>query len=200
MTGVIADVEEWGELGKEGRHQVALFYSDDGMVASSDPRWLQGVFNTLVGLFDRVGLQKNVGKTVGMVCHPCQTSGNLSDEAYGRRVTGEGTTYREWLKGQVTCGACKELLAAVSLTSNMMTQHGMVTETRQQCITPFTGTGPQNFRMTFPAKGGQRNCPVAGCTGRVATRTAMRVHFLYRHILNTVAILEERNFLHPCCA
>ena len=37
VTGVIAEVEEWGELGKEGRHQVALFYADDGMIASSDP-------------------------------------------------------------------------------------------------------------------------------------------------------------------
>ena len=40
------------------------------MVALSDPRWLQGVFNTMVGLFERVGLQTNAGKTVGTVCHP----------------------------------------------------------------------------------------------------------------------------------
>ena len=78
--------------GKEERQQVALFYADDDMVASSDPQWLQGVFNTLVGLFDRVGLRMNVGKTVGMVCHPCQAAGKLSEAAYGRRVTGEGPT------------------------------------------------------------------------------------------------------------
>ena len=46
---------------------MSLFYADNGMVASSDPGWLQGAFNTLVGLFDRVGLQTNVGKTVGTV-------------------------------------------------------------------------------------------------------------------------------------
>ena len=87
-TGVIADAEEQGKMGKEGRHQSALFYADNGMVASSDPRWLQGDFNTMVGLFDRVGLQKNVGKTVGMVCHPSQAAGNLYEAAYGKRVTG----------------------------------------------------------------------------------------------------------------
>ena len=92
MTGVIAEAEEQGELGKVGRHQAALFYADNGMVASSDPRWLQGTFNTLVGLFDRVGLRKNVGKTVSMVCHPCQAVGNLLEAAYGRSVTGEGPT------------------------------------------------------------------------------------------------------------
>ena len=40
VTGVIADTEEQGEIGKEGRHKAALFYADNGMVASSDPRLL----------------------------------------------------------------------------------------------------------------------------------------------------------------
>ena len=82
------------------------------MVASSDPQWIQGAFNTPVELFDRAGLQKNVGKTVSMVCHPCQAAVNLSITAYGRRVTGEVPTYRERLKGQVACGECGEMLAA----------------------------------------------------------------------------------------
>ena len=36
------------------------------MVASSNPRWLQWAFTTLVGLFDRVGLKTNTGKTVDL--------------------------------------------------------------------------------------------------------------------------------------
>ena len=44
----------------------ALFYADDGMVASSDPRWIQGAFSTLFGLFGRVDLKTNAGKTVSM--------------------------------------------------------------------------------------------------------------------------------------
>ena len=44
-----------------------MFYADDGMVALLEPVWLQGAFNALVGLFDRVGLQTNSGKTVDMV-------------------------------------------------------------------------------------------------------------------------------------
>ena len=88
MTVIIAGVEERGERGKEGRHQAALLYTDDGMVASSDPRWLQGAFNTLVGLFDRVVLRTNVRKTVGMVCRQFQAAGNQSELEYGRRITG----------------------------------------------------------------------------------------------------------------
>ena len=59
-----------GGRGKEGMHQAALFYEDNDMVALSHPRWLHGTFNTLVGLFDRVGLQTNTAKIVGMVFHP----------------------------------------------------------------------------------------------------------------------------------
>ena len=36
VTGVLENLEARGELGQEGRHQTALFYVDDGMVASSD--------------------------------------------------------------------------------------------------------------------------------------------------------------------
>ena len=68
VTVVKANVEERGERRQEGRHQAALFYTDDGVVALPDPCWIQGAFNTLVGLFDRVDLWTNVRKTVGMVC------------------------------------------------------------------------------------------------------------------------------------
>ena len=76
--------------GWEVRHQSAIFYTDGGMVASSDLGWLQGAFNTLVGLFNRVGLQNNVGKTVGMVCRTCQAAGTQLEAAYEQRTTSTG--------------------------------------------------------------------------------------------------------------
>ena len=80
-----------------------MFYVNNGMVALLDPAWLQGAFNALVGLFDRVGLQTDVGKTVGMVCHPCQAAGNVTKAAYGRRITGERKSYRERQRDKVEC-------------------------------------------------------------------------------------------------
>ena len=65
------------------------------MVASLDPQWLQGFFSTLVGLFDRVGLRTNFGKTFGMVCRLCQAAGTQSEVVYGRQMTGEGPSYQE---------------------------------------------------------------------------------------------------------
>ena len=64
----LAEAEMWGARGDEGRYQADLFYADDGMVASSDPCWIQWAFDTLVSLFKRVSLRTNARKTVSMVC------------------------------------------------------------------------------------------------------------------------------------
>ena len=119
----IEEVEKRGERWKEGRHQADLFYADGGMVAPSDPCWLQWAFNALVGLFERVGIRKNVGKTVSMVCRPCQAAGNQSEAEYGRKMTGEGPTYRERQKERVDCGKCRKEMAVGLLASHGMTQH-----------------------------------------------------------------------------
>ena len=118
------EAEKRGERGKEGRHQAALFYADDGMVVSSNPRWLQWGFNALVGLFDRVGLHKNLGKTVSMTCRLCPAAGNQSEVAYGRKMTGEVPTYLERKRERVECGDCRKGMAAGLLEAHQMVQHG----------------------------------------------------------------------------
>ena len=39
-----------GGWGREVRHYAKFFYSNDGLVALTDPVWLQGEFDTLIGL------------------------------------------------------------------------------------------------------------------------------------------------------
>ena len=85
------------------------------MVALSDPRWLQWEFNTLVGLFERVGLHTNVVKTVSMTCRSCPAAVNPSEVVYGRKMTGEGPTYRKRLKDRVECRDCWKEMSAGSL-------------------------------------------------------------------------------------
>ena len=41
VTIAVTDAEKRRDRGREGRHQAALFYADDGMLALSDPQWLQ---------------------------------------------------------------------------------------------------------------------------------------------------------------
>ena len=47
--------------------------------------------------------------------------------------------------------------------------------------------------------GGARRCPGEGCHGALATSMAMRVHFVHRHVQDTVVMLEEGNLPHPQC-
>ena len=48
VNGIVEEVEARGETGREGRHQAALLYDDNGMVISLDPAWLKGAFTALV--------------------------------------------------------------------------------------------------------------------------------------------------------
>ena len=66
------------QRGGEG-HFSAVFYADDGIVGATDPKWLQGAFSALVAIFDRVGLQTNVDKTVSLACQPCRAVLELED-------------------------------------------------------------------------------------------------------------------------
>ena len=192
--------EKRGERGKEGRHQAALFYADDGMVALYDPRWLQWSFNALVSLFERVGLQRNIGKTVIMVCRPCQATGNQSEAAYGSNMTGEGPTYWERQKERVDYGECGKEMAAGSLASHQMTQHGQAKEEWWSWEASATGGDLRTYRLAFPTKGGLMSCPVEGCPGRAGTRTAMRINLCSRHVQDIVIILEDGNLTHPRCS
>ena len=79
------------------------FYADGGFLASMKPDWLQREFIVLIGIFNWVGLQKNSGKAVGMVCQPCRTVGCHSEEAYMICMIGEGLTYKARMQNRVRC-------------------------------------------------------------------------------------------------
>ena len=111
------------------------------MVASSDPRWLQWAFNALVGLFERVGLHTNVGKTVSMKCRPCPAAGNQLEVEYGRKMTGEGPMYRERHKERVECGDCGKGMATRSLEAHRMIQNGKAKEDKWSWTKSATGGG-----------------------------------------------------------
>ena len=124
LEGLQAAKEEKGAKGGGG-HFSAVFYADDRMVGATDPKWLQGALSALVAIFDRVGLQTNVDKTVSMAFQPCRAgSGNRTAEGYRRRITGEGNSFWERQRERVACGECGEEIAAGSLLSHLMTRHG----------------------------------------------------------------------------
>ena len=112
-------------------------------------------------------------------------------------ITGEVKSFRERQRERVACGECGEDIAAGSLSSHLMTQHGKAAPWRHLWAPQTTG-GPRTYKMHFPT-GSRRQCPVEGCPGVYVTRAAMWVHFVHRHVHDTVLILEEGNLPLPQC-
>ena len=100
---------------------VAIFYADDGLIASRDPAQLQTAMDLLTGLFDRVGLRTNTDKTEVMTFLPGKIRTSLSDTAYRARMD---DNFRGEHKGRkVECGECGKLLAVGSLAKHQADQH-----------------------------------------------------------------------------
>ena len=84
---------EGGAVGQDGRgreviHHPAFLYTYYGLVASTDPVWLQGEFDTITGLSDRDGFWTNVGKTYSMLFHPCCAVATQQEVSYEWRMNG----------------------------------------------------------------------------------------------------------------
>ena len=71
------------------------------------PSRLQDPLDVLTVLLNRVGLQNNMGKTVGMVCQSCRTAGSQSEESYTRRIMREGLNYQTRQQERVWCQDCE---------------------------------------------------------------------------------------------
>ena len=68
---VVAPTETGAEEIKETIQELEdFFYADNGLVVLPRPERLQRVFNVLIYLFNQIGLQKNVQKTVSMAYRP----------------------------------------------------------------------------------------------------------------------------------
>ena len=52
------------------KSRAALFYVVNNLIVLTQLEWIQGGFDTLIGLFDRMGIWTNVGKMVGISFFP----------------------------------------------------------------------------------------------------------------------------------
>ena len=134
-----------------------------------------------------------------MVCHPCQAAGTQSEVEYGIRMMGEVPSYQERYRGRVLRKECGEDMELGLLVGHMRMQHGRAVERRRSWAAATLGEELRTTRMAFPTVGGPRKFPVEGYPGRAAIRKAMRLHFLHRHVRDTVVILELGNLPHPQC-
>ena len=141
----------------------------------------------LTGLFDRMGLQTKIHKTVGMVFWRCQAARLQVDKAYTRAMTGEGRSFKErqrqqqrqrqrqrqrqWqrlrLRQWVSYPECGKELAKGSLVTHHQTQHGVAKgRVGSEGDEAYRGgNDPRTYRMAFLTRTGPRPFPVKGCNG-----------------------------------
>ena len=62
------------------------------------------------------------------------------------------------------------------------------------------GVGRETYRVYFPKYLLQLRCLVEGCLGWALRQTNLNIHFVHRHIRDTVLILEEGNRPYPRCS
>ena len=104
----------WAEV-----ERTLVFCMDDGRIAVRDHIWVQDTLMVTILMLKRVGLDTNIEKTKSLVCTPGSIWGKRSKEAYKRRVTGEGETFRERKRSRVSCADCGATIASLSLKGHI---------------------------------------------------------------------------------
>jgi hypothetical protein len=204
------ELDDNGEISDGLRHTIerilALFYADDGCLSTVDHEWLQRALNTLVALFKRIGLETNTQKTVLLTSHPPTDHINLSQQAYKRKITGEGPTFRERQRQAVPCPLCNVTLRRGSLTPHLQRIHGTEPDYDHDIYSTTssstnTASSPTPYRVSFPkgTPGICHPCPVPGCFGRFKQPAGLRRHFMTHHPYDSVCILEEGGNPLPRC-
>ena len=77
--------------------KLVVFYSDDGMIFSRGPEWLQGYINYLIGLSRKISLEANIAKSKTMNFQSGEIQSGMSAELFNRSSTREGTNYCDCL-------------------------------------------------------------------------------------------------------
>ena len=188
--------------GKEGDGPLDMdceFYADDGKIGSTDAPSVQQATIIMVELFKSLGLKANAQKTKGMITRGYVDTIKQSIQAYNRRMTGEGQSYKERGATQVCCPICGDNLQQRSMKNHLKFKHGgepVPTEERDTSLEEVEAEGIFTCNMSKEYNA-RAPCPVPGCKATIARRDGMRKHFLYRHPRASVQFPGEKP-LEPC--
>ena len=165
-------------------------YADDGLIENSNPTALQSDLDTIIKLFEKVGLKTNKSKTKFMVVQGAKAPTAQSIQTYNNIRM--GITKTQWRKQLMTCEKCRKQLQRRLLQRHMLQQHNL--EPAQYLCRPV-GTNSKFF-ITFK-QGEINNCPIPGCMGSSRDKFGMYCHFVWRHNDATIVINQDRTL--PKC-
>ena len=156
----------------------AIFYVDDGYIASRDAEFLQEALNILVVTFKCTGLATNTKKMQTMVCMPGKIRVQLPTDSY--KCLRVGAAAWEESKRAVVCHVCEKTLQARSLRSHLESTHDIY----QQVVVP-NGLLEERASIRYEAEWVGRKmpikCPFPGCPGELSSTYMLRWHFRDLH-------------------
>ena len=121
--------------------------------------------------------------------------GEHLEAAYKRHMAGVGPSFRERQRERVRCPEYVAYLTAELLATHRQDQH--VTGQGPQWDNTPVPLEPRLYMVSFTKVDGMVGSPVKVCRGRMTTRTNLRIHFVHRHMWDTIVILEEGNRTPP---
>ena len=112
-------------------------------------------------------------------------------------MMGEVQTYQYWLLQRVRFPDCGAELAAGYLAYHRQAQHGVARGDLKDPPPPHPHPPYEDrtCQISFLRAARDTAFPVGGCPGRSMRRSTLRLHFLHRHVRDTVVILEQGS--HP---
>ena len=153
----------------------AIFYIDDTHLASRDAAFLQHALDAFVEIFERVGLQTNMSKTLTMICTPGQIRTQQPTESYRQMQRGRVMAL-EWNSRDIKCRQCGKVLQASSLSRHLADVHdiyqqAVAAKELLEVCPPILYTENQ---VLYP---GALACPYPGCEGHLLDGWMIRRHF-----------------------
>jgi exonuclease III len=204
---VDAIIRDWdirmGTNRGERRETETQFYADDGLISGNDPKEVQRGLDIFIDGFARIGLKMNASKTEAMIIRGAKAFHQLSDNAYNRRMTGQGMTHREYSQQKVQCKNCGTFVKRDYMEKHVKTIKCRNTERTENIVEQGNTAPPENtesesaeYQINMPGKT-YIKCPVEGCTFSTEVPGQMRRHFRSRHP-NDVIIVEQEGRLPQC--
>ena len=191
---VDAVLREWNNLQEGQDRSNSRFYADDGLVENTNKEQLQNDINTIIKLFQKVGLQANEKKTKFMIVRGPKAPKQMSTEVcnnISRRRRGLKPTmsYKEKCSQDVECTICGKQLKGISLPRHMRTLHNEILSEEEEEEDTVFGL----FQLNNFTKGHYNKCPVPNCSGGGRDTYAIYNHFASRHPNADIRINGDRD-------
>ena len=130
MVRAVVDVvcepqEDQHGLGWSAGERNLFFCANYGRIAGRYHEWVKDTLKLTVAMFCRLVIETNLNNTKAMFCMPSFIWVKWGEQDYKRREMGEGATFRESNRMQVSCTKCGMPLESSYLKHHMEHLHGI---------------------------------------------------------------------------